>query len=270
MNKPDQNETLARLLELENPFARLEAIMALLRDPVAGCPWDRKQTLESLKPYLVEETYEVLDAIDSRDPARLEGELGDVLLQIVFQSRLATEAGQFTFRDVAEAICRKLIRRHPHVFGTSKAADAKEVVDLWEKCKQAEGGGLLAGIPRQLPALQKAFRMSQKAARVGFDWPEITGLLDKIGEEAEELAQAENSRRQHHELGDLLFALANLARRLDIEPEQALQDANARFVSRFSHVEEELAGRGREVADVPLAELDRLWEEAKRRERREE
>lgn len=255
--------------DTDDEMARLVAVMALLRHPQEGCPWDREQTLESLKPYLVEETYEVLDAIDSGDPDEIRTELGDVLLQIAFQSQIASEAGWFDFQDVARTISSKLIRRHPHVFGDSSAATPDDVIELWEATKQEEkaGGGLLDGIPRHLPALQKAHRMTQKAARVGFDWPDISGVLDKVQEEAGELAAAATPEEQESELGDLLFAIANLARHLKIDPEVALQKTNGRFQKRFSHVETATTASGRQLSDMTLAEMDVLWDEAKKRER---
>jgi MazG family protein len=254
---------------MEDQIARLIAVMALLRHPQKGCPWDREQTLESLKPYLVEETYEVLDAIDSGDPQEICTELGDVLLQIAFQSQIASEAGWFDFHDVAESISRKLIRRHPHVFGDSTAQTPDDVIELWEATKQKEkaGAGLLEGVPRHLPALQKAHRMTEKAARVGFDWPDVTGVLDKVREEAGELVDAATPEEQEAELGDLLFALANLARHLDIDPEAALQKTNGRFQRRFRHVETESSAQGRELSSMSLAEMDTLWDEAKEIER---
>ena len=252
---------------IEEPVKRLLAIMALLRDPERGCPWDREQTLATLKPYLVEETYETLDAIDAGDPGRLKGELGDVLLQIVFQSQIASEAGWFDFTAVAETLGRKLIRRHPHIFAAGEAHTADDVLDIWESTKRAEGGSLLEGIPRHMPGLQKAHRMTEKAARVGFDWPDVDGVLDKVSEEAGELARADSHDEKVHEIGDLLFALANLSRRLGIEPEEALQKANARFRRRFSHVEQGVKAAGKEMNEVPLEELDSLWDEAKSGER---
>lgn len=257
--KPD----LEQLLATADPMARLLGIMALLRDPEHGCPWDREQTLHSLKQYLVEETYETLDAIDSGEPDRLQGELGDVLLQIVFQSQLAGEQDWFSFHDVAEGLCRKLVRRHPHIFSTSKADTASEVLSIWESSKRKEGGGLLDGIPRHMPALQKAHRLSQKASRVGFDWPDVSGVVAKVGEEAEELVQAKGPDEQFHEIGDLMFALANLARHMDINPEEALQRANHRFKTRFAHVEASVADMDCELADLTLAQLEELWQEAK-------
>lgn len=268
MPSPPPDVDPQTILDIDDQMARLVAVMALLRHPVKGCPWDREQTLESLKPYLVEETYEVLDAIDSGDPDEIRTELGDVLLQIAFQSQIASETGLFDFQDVAGTISRKLIRRHPHVFGDSSAETPDDVVDLWEATKQKEkgSGGLLDGIPRHLPALQKAHRMTQKAARVGFDWPDVKGVLDKVHEEAGELAEAGTPEEQEAELGDLLFAIANLARHLKIDPEVALQKTNQRFQRRFRHVETESAAKGRELSSMTLMEMDELWDEAKRRE----
>ncbi len=252
-----------------DPTDRLLAIMARLRD-ADGCPWDREQTLKTLKPFLVEETYEVLDAIDSGEPSRLKNELGDVLLQIVFQSQIAAEKGWFEFSDVARAIADKLVRRHPHVFGDESVTTADEVVETWERVKEKEGdGGLLEGVPRHMPALQKAYRVSQKVSRVGFDWPDVSGLLDKIAEEAKELVEAKEERDVKAELGDVLFAMSNLARHLHIDPEEALQEANDRFISRFSHVEKELTGNGGSLKETPLEEMERLWAEAKEIERRQ-
>ena len=252
-----------------DPVDRLIAIMARLRGP-DGCPWDREQTLKTLKSFLVEETYEVLDAIDAGEPERLKNELGDVLLQIVFQSQIASEKGWFAFGDVAGAIADKLIRRHPHVFGDESVSSAAEVVETWERVKEKEGeGGILEGVPRHMPALQKAYRVSQKVSRVGFDWPDVSGLLDKIAEEARELSEAREERDVKAELGDVLFAIGNLARHLQVDPEEALQEANDRFITRFSHVEKELAGRGASLKETPLEEMDRLWEEAKDIERKQ-
>jgi len=264
MKKDRQVPDADQILSTDNPVERLVGIMALLRDPENGCPWDREQTLESLKPYLVEETYETLDAIDAADPERLKGELGDVLLQIVFQSQIADESDWFDFHGVAETLCNKLVRRHPHVFSSSQATNPDEVIDIWEETKREEGQGLLAGIPSHMPALLKAHRISQKAARVGFDWPDVAGVLDKVDEEARELAEADSPEARFHEIGDLLFALANLARRLGIDPEDALQQTNMRFQSRFSFIEEQVARRGRTMKDLSLDELEELWQEAKR------
>ena len=250
---------------IQDPLKRLLAIMQLLRSP-AGCPWDRKQTLDSLKPYLIEEAYEAIDAIDHEDMDALRSELGDVLLQVVFQSQVASEQGLFDFSDVARAISDKLIHRHPHVFGQQKADTPDEVVEKWEQIKSEDGHALLAGIPKGLPALQKAHRISQKASRVGFDWPDSEGPRDKIDEELHELKQANDPNEQLHELGDVLFAVANYARHMNIDPEDALQRANKRFTKRFSYVEKASRQRGKPLQESTLEEMEALWNEAKRRE----
>jgi MazG family protein len=250
---------------------RLLAIMARLRAP-DGCPWDLEQTLETLRPYVLEETYEVLEAIDAGDAAAHREELGDLLLQIVFQARLREEAGAFGFAEVAEAISDKLVSRHPHVFGDGKVKDAGEVLTQWAALKREEkvrkGGGLsaLEGVPRELPALARADRLTEKASRVGFDWPDAAGARAKVAEELAELdrAVAAGQRAEiEHELGDTLFALANLARKLGVAPEEALRGTVGRFISRFQHVERELARRGVAPGKATLAEMDLLWDEAK-------
>jgi MazG family protein len=250
---------------------RLLAIMARLRGP-GGCPWDREQTLATLRPYLLEETYEVLEAIDAGDAREHCAELGDLLLQIVFQAQLAREAGQFAFEDVAEAISDKLVSRHPHVFGDADVKDAEGVLKQWAALKkkenQAKGKGksVLEGVPRELPALARAERLTEKASRIGFDWPDAGGARAKVTEELGELdrAMASGDRSEiEHELGDVLFAVANLARKLSLPPEEALRGAIGRFIQRFEHVE-----RGLERARIPhggatLAQMDALWDEAK-------
>ena len=254
---------------IQDPVRRLETIMELLRGP-EGCPWDRKQTLVSLKPYLIEESYEALDAIDSGDMDALRGELGDVLLQVVFQAQLAREEGLFQLDDVARSICDKLVHRHPHVFGEEQVATSEQVLQNWERIKTKDGKRVLDGIPRQLPALQKAHRIGEKVSRVGFDWPENdwTGPLGKVAEEVKELVDAGTPESRFHELGDVLFSVAGIARRLGIDPEDALQAANNRFMSRFGHVEQRLADQGRKPQDSTLDEMDQLWNEAKAREPR--
>src|ERR671926_275993 len=251
---------------------RLLSIMARLRAP-DGCPWDREQTLASLRPYLLEETYEVLEAIDDGDPREHCEELGDLLLQIVFQAQLTKEAGQFAFGDVAQAISDKLVSRHPHVFGDAPVKDAEGVLRQWallkKKEKEAKGKGksVLEGVPRELPALARAERLTEKASRIGFDFPDAAGAREKGSEELAELdAAIASGDRAHveHELGDVLFAVANLARKLALPPEEALRGAVGRFIERFEHVE-----RGLEAAGVPhgsatLSQMDELWEEAKR------
>ncbi len=280
-----------------DPFRRLVAIMeALLSEQ--GCPWDREQTHESLKRYAIEEVYEVVEAIDDGDMGELCAELGDLGLQIVFHAALARRAGAFTVDDVYTAICDKLVRRHPHVFGERDAADAEAVLRNWEAIKReerAEKAGeegpapsALDGIPRALPSLQRAYKLQAKAAKVGFDWGEVESVLEKIREETAEL-EAELAPRSgqigapvkgtggtpegidraavEDELGDLLFAMVNLARFLKIDPEQALQATNRKFDRRFRFVEERLAADGRRPEEATLEEMDGYWNEAKARER---
>jgi tetrapyrrole methylase family protein/MazG family protein len=249
----------------------LVEIMARLRGE-SGCPWDREQTSESIKPYLLEETYEVLEAIDEQDPAKLKEELGDLMLQIVFHAQMAEEAGVFTASDVLAAINDKLVRRHPHVFGDVKAETAQEVLFNWEQIKQTERrrekgqASLLDGVPRELPALLRAHRLQEKASRVGFDWSEAQEVFRKVEEELGELRaamQGQAAERVEAELGDLLFALVNLSRFLAVNPEEALRKTIARFIARFRYIEEELARRGRSLRQASLEEMDALWAEAK-------
>jgi tetrapyrrole methylase family protein/MazG family protein len=253
---------------------RLLAIMARLRAP-DGCPWDLEQTLESLRPYLLEEAYEVLEALDAGDAAAHREELGDLLLQIVFQARLREEDGAFAFADVADAISDKLVSRHPHVFAGGQVKDAEGVLKQWAALKREEkrkkGGGLsaLEGVPRELPALARADRLTEKASRVGFDWPDAAGARAKVTEELGELDEAIASGRRaeiERELGDTLFALANLARKLGVAPEEALRGTVGRFITRFTHVEQELERRGVAPGMSSLQEMDLLWDEAKARE----
>lgn len=252
-------------------FRELTEIMARLRGE-NGCPWDREQTSESIKPYLVEETYEVLEAIDEQDPTKLKEELGDLMLQIVFHAQMAEEAGDFTIGDVLTAINDKLIRRHPHVFGDVKAETAQEVLFNWEQIKQAERrrekgqASFLDGVPRELPALLRAHRLQEKASRVGFDWKEAQEVFRKVEEELNELRaamQGQAADRVEAELGDLLFALVNLSRFLAVNPEEALRKTIARFIARFRYIEEALARRGRKLGQASLEEMDALWAEAK-------
>lgn len=251
---------------------RLLDIMARLRGP-DGCPWDREQTMKSLRPYVLEETYEVLEAIESGDAREHCEELGDLLLQIVFQAQLAREAGQFDFADVAQAIADKLVSRHPHVFGDAQVKDAAGVLTQWVALKQKEraakgrGTSVLEGVPREMPALARADRLTEKASRVGFDWPDAGGARAKVDEELRELDEAiatGDPKRMEEELGDLLFAVANLARKLSLPPEEALRNAIGRFVARFEYIEQGLARRGVERGGATLEEMDRLWNEAKR------
>ena len=254
---------------------RLLSIMERLRGP-GGCPWDREQTLKTLRPYVLEETYEVLEAMDAGDPTEHCEELGDLLLQIVFQAQLMKEEGRFEFADVAEAISNKLVSRHPHVFGNADAKDAEAVLRQWAALKReenkAKGGGasVLEGVPREMPALARADRLTEKASRIGFDWPDAAGARAKVSEEIAELDEAiarGDRDAVEQELGDVLFALVNLSRKLAVPPEEALRGAVTRFVSRFSHVERELARRGVPHGEATLAEMDALWDEAKALER---
>lgn len=250
-------------------FDRLVHLMERLRAP-DGCPWDREQNFDTIKPYTLEETYEVLDAIDRRDWPDLAEELGDFLLQAVFYAQMAREAGHFSIADSLDAINDKLVRRHPHVFGDGDAKTPDAVKARWdeikaaEKKKKAAPGGLLDGIPRALPALQEAAQISSRAAGAGFDWPDISGVLAKLHEELAELEKAETPAEREGEIGDLLFTLVNLARFLAVDPEQALRKTNAKFRGRFAHVERTVAASGRELKDTPLEEMESLWQEAKR------
>jgi MazG family protein len=261
-------------MERQHPFDALRALCARLRSP-GGCPWDREQTLESLRAYLIEETYEVVDAIDGGDPRALGVELGDLLFHIIFASRIAEERGWFDVADVCRGIHAKMVHRHPHVFGELEVSTAAEVVQNWEAIKRRElpGKGALAGVPRQLPALLKAFRVTEKAAALGFDWERVNDVVAKLEEEVAELAEElggerteATDRRVREELGDVLFVMANLARQLGIDPEAALQGANDKFARRFSAMETLAEERGVSLRALDLAQLDGLWEEVKRAE----
>ncbi len=246
-------------------FDELVAVMARLRAE-GGCPWDREQTHRSLRPYLLEETYEALEALDQEDWDRLADELGDVLLQVVFHAQLAAECGRFDIGDVCAGIVRKLRHRHPHVFGEAQVDGSAEVLERWEKLKRHEEGyeqrsSVLDGVPRQLPALQRALKVQKRAARVGFDWPDAQGPRQKIAEELAELDRAEPDQREH-EVGDLLFAVVNLARWLEVEPESALRAAVARFERRFRAMEQ-AAGGSDGLRQLTLPQMDELWDEAK-------
>ncbi len=254
------------------PIDRLLDIMSILRSK-KGCPWDREQTLATLKQHLVEESYETLDAIDSGDRDKLAEELGDVLLQVVFQSQICTEEGSFTFDDVARHICEKLIRRHPHVFGNVRVSGSGEVLKNWEKIKRTEKAGAprsaVAGIPRHMPALHKAQQVQRRAARVGFDWSAVHQVLEKVEEEVVEVKAAMKSRRKSHikeEIGDLLFAVVNLSRFLGHNAEEALEETIAKFIRRFQGIEDRLHAQGRKMTDCRLEELDAIWNEMKRNE----
>lgn len=251
---------------------RLLEIMRRLRDPATGCPWDIAQDFSTIAPYTIEEAYEVADAIARADWPELEGELGDLLLQTVYHTQIGTEAGHFTFDSVVKNIADKMVARHPHVFGDEdrdKSAD-QQVAD-WEKIKAAERadraqGGVLDGVALGLPALMRAVKLQKRAARVGFDWPDTSHVLDKIIEEAGELIAARDTLTHAEikdEMGDLLFVLANLARHLDVDPEEALRSTNDKFTRRFRGIEAALAARGKTPAQSDLAEMDALWEAEK-------
>ena len=247
-----------------NSFQDLVRIVERLRSP-GGCPWDLEQTHASLKRNLLEECYETMEAIDSGDPARLSEELGDILVQVVFHSQMATEAGEFSVEDVLTKINGKLIRRHPHVFGDAVASDAREVERNWEALKQAEGArkSPVDGIPRDLPALAYAQLMQDRVSRVGFEWEDLSGVLDKLVEEIGELKAATNDNERASEMGDLLFSMVNLARWMGLHAEDALRRANRSFQKRYSTMEALAAQLGLDFPGLPLERKEALWQEAK-------
>ena len=259
-------------------IARLIEIMAALRTPGTGCPWDLEQTFRTIAPHTLEEAYEVADAIARGDLADLKDELGDLLLQVAFHSRMAEEQGVFDFGDVVETVTAKLVRRHPHVFADAEGRTAEHVKGLWERIKaeeKAERGeagptGALAGVPVTQPALTRALKLQDKAGRVGFDWNDLRSVLAKIREEADEI-EAEldgaNNSKIGAEVGDLLFAMVNLARHLGADPEDVLRQTNLKFERRFGSIERALAARGKTPKDATLAEMDALWDEAKAAEK---
>jgi len=258
-------------------FARFVELIARLRAP-GGCPWDREQTHESVKPMTIEEAYEVAHAIDEKDDEELLGELGDLLLQVVFHANIAEERGAFRLRQILERVSDKMVRRHPHVFGDDSASTSGEVLRSWEaiKAQEREAKGkddasMLDSVHRGLPAVMEAFQMTTKVSRVGFDWKEADGALLKLDEEALELREAIRAKADHRavaeEVGDLLFVAVNVARLTGVDPESALKAANRKFRRRFRHVEERLAADGRKPADSTLEEMDTLWDEAKSLER---
>jgi MazG family protein len=259
----------------EHPIFQLLEVMARLRDPDGGCPWDVEQTYATIAPYTIEEAYEVADAIERGDLGELKEELGDLLLQVVFHARMAEEEQAFDFAAVAQAITDKLVRRHPHVFADAGFRTSDEQTIAWEAIKQAERAqkekhGVLDDVPVGLPALTRAVKLTKRAARVGFDWPSTREVMDKLAEETREL-QAEidagDAAKAREELGDILFVLANLARKLDVDPEDALRATNAKFARRFAFIEAELAKDGRTPDQSDLAEMDGLWNKAKDAER---
>ena len=266
-------------------FERLVALQARLRAP-NGCPWDREQTHATLRTYLIEEAYEVLDAMNSGDDAKFANEMGDLLLQVVFHSQIATEDGRFTVADVIREVHEKMVRRHPHVFGEKRANDAAEVLRNWEQIKAQERQGalessgagkkeerksLLDGVPRGVPATMEGLQLTRKASRAGFDWDNAHGIFEKLREESDELrhaSEANDAPKTEEEMGDLLFAAVNLARFLQVDPEIALKNANAKFLRRFREMERLSAENGQAFAEIPRADKEKLWEVAKRSDQR--
>lgn len=259
----------------DDETAKLLAIMKKLRDPVGGCPWDLEQNFSTIAPYTIEEAYEVADAIERGDFEDLKDELGDLLLQVVFHARMAEETGYFDYKDVVVAICTKMVRRHPHVFQGKTGQDTSAVRESWEDIKRAERdekslkgkkNSLLDDVPNALPALIRALKLQNRAAEVGFDWPSPTDVVEKIAEEAAELAEASETNdaaKIGEEFGDLLFAVANLARHLKVDPEAALRAANAKFVRRFGEIEVGLHAAGKSLEKASLDEMEALWNKAK-------
>lgn len=256
------------------PIERLLAIMSRLRDPQGGCPWDREQTFETIAPYTIEEAYEVADAIERNDLHELREELGDLLFQVVFHARMAEEQGAFDFAAVVAAICDKMERRHPHVFGDAQIADADAQTVAWEALKRQERAAkatqasILDDVPVALPALTRANKLGKRAAQVGFEWPDVQGALDKVAEELDELRAAlrnpTDASALEAELGDVLFTIVNVARYVKVDPETALRRTNLKFQRRFQFIERQLRANGRSVDDATLEEMDALWEEGKR------
>ena len=247
-------------------FSALVEVIARLRGP-DGCPWDKQQTHRSLRETFLQECYEVLEALDSGDTAALREEFGDLLLHIVLQAQIAAEAGEFEIADVIEGIGRKLVRRHPHVFGDTEARDAEEVARNWQGLKRAEKGttdSILGSVPREMPALSYSQEVQHRVAQVGFDWEDDDGVIDKLAEEVREFREAEGQERRREEFGDLLFTLVNIARRQGVDPETALREANQKFFRRFTRMEEICRERGVSIGDLSFDEQNGLWEEAKR------
>ena len=247
-------------------FEKLKRIIAQLRSP-EGCPWDREQTHKSLKPYLIEECYEVLQAIDEGDDRKLCDELGDLLLQIMLHAQIADEKKEYTIEDVIEGLCKKLIKRHPHVFGQTKVKNSAEVTHNWDIIKKEErgdGGSLLESIPEQLPALSYSQSLQRRVASTGFDWEKTEEVLDKLNEEVQELINAKSNEEKEREIGDLIFTLVNIGRKMDINMEMALRETNRRFYKRYSYMEEKCRNQGNELKDLDLDEQNRLWEQAKK------
>jgi MazG family protein len=267
MEKPAASYSLLALLD----------VMARLRDPEGGCPWDLVQNFKTIAPYTIEEAYEVAEAIRLNDMTSLKEELGDLLLQVVFHARMAEEAGHFTFADVAQGIADKMIGRHPHVFGSENAENSNDVKLLWDDIKDRERavksddfGSILDDVPVAMPAIMRAQKLQKRAARVGFEWENYHGVLDKIEEEIAELRQAEaqnDAKAVHEEIGDLLFCMVNLGRMMGVDCESALRDCNDKFINRFNGIEKELKAKNKDFSDLTLAELETIWQMQKHKER---
>ena len=257
---------------MDNSFSQLINLMARLRGP-AGCPWDREQTPESLKPFLIEECYEVIEALDEGSPDKVKEELGDLLFQIIFHARIAEEQGAFTIQDVAGTIVDKMTRRHPHVFGGEKVSTSGEVLANWEEIKKKEKAhqkrtSILDGVPQGMPALLRAHGIQKRAARVGFDWNELDEALPKLDEEIAEFKESlktKDATAIEDELGDIFFMLVNISRFLEINPEDALRKTISKFIHRFRYIEENAAEAGRSLKDMTLDEMEKLWQEAKKK-----
>jgi tetrapyrrole methylase family protein/MazG family protein len=248
---------------MEKAIDELMRILDSLRGE-GGCPWDRKQTFDSLRPFIIEEAYEVAEAIDKRDWNELKEELGDLLFLILFFTHIAQEKGLFDLEEMAKGTAQKIIRRHPHVFGNLKVRDSQEVESNWHRIKEQEKGSLLSGIPRALPALLRAQKITRRAQSVGFDWEEPKGALEKIEEELQELKEAfEKGENLEHEIGDLILSIVNFGRLVGIQAEEALHKACDRFIERFSYIEKKLKEQGKHLGEASLNEMDRLWNEAK-------
>ncbi len=254
-------------------FQKLVDIMARLRAD-DGCPWDKVQTSESIKPYLIEETYEVIEAIDEKDPAKMKEELGDLLLQVVFHAQIAKDRGEFDIYDVIEKISDKMVSRHPHVFGDAKFETPEEVTKQWQDRKKEEGKlreSALEGVPKELPSLLRAHRLQSRAAKVGFDWSKVEDVFGKLEEEMAEFKEALESKNKaeiEDELGDIFFVLVNISRFVGVNAEEALRKTISKFISRFRYIEMKAADEGRQLSDMTLDEMDALWDEAKKGEKR--
>jgi tetrapyrrole methylase family protein/MazG family protein len=255
-----------------NNFQKLVDIMTLLRSNY-GCPWDKVQTSESIKPYLIEETYEVIEAIDEKDPVKMKEELGDLLLQVVFHAQIAKDRGEFDINDVIDKISDKMVSRHPHVFGDAKFETPEEVTKQWQDRKREEGklkDSALEGVPKELPSLLRAHRLQSRAAKVGFDWAKVEDVFEKLDEELEEFKEAlekKDKKEIEDELGDIFFVLVNISRFVGVNAEEALRKTISKFISRFRYIEMTAADEGRQLSDMTLEEMDALWNEAKKGEK---